>query len=126
MQDPINWIDPSGLRTDPSGGGGWVLPIATGGGGGAGIAPIVFTRPPPLPIKGPAGGTLDRPSSNGDKCQEREYDNSGNPVKDIDWGHDHGAGRPHVHDWTYPPGSSIPIRGPGRPQDREKLNRTRK
>lgn len=66
-----------------------------------------------LPIRGPKGGSLVIPGKNGEKHQERIYDDNGNPVKDFDWGHDHGVGRPHVHDWE--PGSTDHTgRGPGR------------
>ena len=41
------------------------------------------------------------------------YDN-GTSIKDIDYGHDHGQGSPHVHewDWTKPKNQE---RGDGRP-----------
>jgi len=42
----------------------------------------------------------------------RQYDEEGKATKDIDRGHDHGAGDPHVHDWDWSKG---PPRGPGRP-----------
>ena len=54
---------------------------------------------------------------NGSKCEDRgngqgtirDYDDKGNAQTDYDFGHDHGSGDPHAHDWTN--GS----RGPGRP-----------
>ncbi|YCH50867.1 hypothetical protein M1D91_14590 [Enterobacter sp. SA197] len=50
--------------------------------------------------------------------QSRRYDENGKPVKDIDYGHDHGAGDPHAHDWSYSsPKAPNKTRGPGRPLD---------
>ena len=48
--------------------------------------------------------------------QIRYYDSKGKPKADVDMGHDHGAGDPHIHDWRYPsPEAPNPIRQPGRP-----------
>jgi hypothetical protein len=58
-----------------------------------------------LPLKGTPGSTVTR----GDGKQTRTYGPDGMPVKDVDTGHDHGAGDPHAHDWT---GTQ---RGAGRP-----------
>ncbi len=30
---------------------------------------------------------------------DRLYGPDGNPIKDVDWGHDHGQGQPHTHEW---------------------------
>jgi RHS repeat-associated protein len=43
---------------------------------------------------------------------DRSYGPDGRAVKDIDKGHDHGAGDPHAHDWDW---SKNPPRQPGRP-----------
>ncbi|ATB30277.1 RHS repeat-associated core domain-containing protein [Melittangium boletus] len=66
---------------------------------------------------GPADGVLEkRNPQTGELQQQRRYDSQGKPVKDIDYGHDHGAGDPHVHDWTYEsPQAPNPSRQPGRP-----------
>ena len=52
---------------------------------------------------GPANGKLTQTNTQtGKLIQIRTYDANGNPIKDIDWGHDHGSGDPHAHDWKYP------------------------
>ena len=52
---------------------------------------------------GPANGKLTQTNTQtGKLIQIRTYDAKGNPIKDIDWGHDHGSGDPHAHDWKYP------------------------
>lgn len=127
FSDPINLIDPSGnfaialpLWTLPAlGPVGWGIGIGIGIGVGAiGWAGWewyqVYHNAPKPPLNGPPNGSISIPDNNGGKQQERCYDDKGNPMKDIDWGHDHGAGRPHVHDWTPGPDNSWQ-RGPGRP-----------
>ena len=66
---------------------------------------------------GPPDGTLEKTNpQTGEVQQIREYDSNGKPLRDVDYGHDHGAGDPHVHDWTYEsPQAPNPSRGPGRP-----------
>lgn len=61
-----------------------------------------------LPYRGKPGSTdvLDRGNGQG---QIRDYGPDGLPVKDFDFGHDHGFGDPHTHDWLEG------IRQPGRP-----------
>ncbi len=39
----------------------------------------------------------------GDIIQIRTNDAIANPLTDIDFGHDHGFGESHVHDWYFPP-----------------------
>ncbi|MFQ3072461.1 RHS repeat-associated core domain-containing protein, partial [Neisseria polysaccharea] len=52
---------------------------------------------------GPANGKLTQTNTQtGKLIQIRTYDANGNPIKDIDFGHDHGSGDPHAHDWKYP------------------------
>lgn len=54
-------------------------------------------------VLGPKNGILvQRNPQTGDIIQIRKYDGNGNPVLDIDFGHDHGSGDPHAHDWDYP------------------------
>lgn len=61
-----------------------------------------------LPYQGEPNSTavLDRGNGTG---QIREYGPDGLPTRDFDFGHDHGSGDPHAHDW---PGG---VRGDGRP-----------
>jgi RHS repeat-associated protein len=61
-----------------------------------------------LPYRGEPNstGVLDRGNGSG---QIRDYGPDGLPLRDFDFGHDHGFGDPHVHDW---PGG---VRGNGRP-----------
>ncbi|TDV18331.1 hypothetical protein [Paraburkholderia caballeronis] len=50
-----------------------------------------------LPSKGgPPNQWLENPSG---KTQWRLYDGAGNAAVDIDFGHDHGFGSPHSHNW---------------------------
>lgn len=44
---------------------------------------------------------------------DRLYGPDGKPIEDVDWGHDHGQGQPHTHDWI------DGIRQPGRPATEE-------
>jgi RHS repeat-associated protein len=65
-----------------------------------------------LPSRGDPNGTGVRDNGNG-SGQIRDYGPDGRAQTDYDFGHDHGAGDPHAHDWdwthpTYP-------RRPGRP-----------
>ena len=53
-----------------------------------------------LPFHGPKNGSFYRKSRSGAVEQFRKYDRRGFPKKDIDTGHDHGQGDPHVHDWV--------------------------
>jgi RHS repeat-associated protein len=62
------------------------------------------------PAKGPPNGTQFFPDGKGGGT-DRQYGPSGDATKDIDYGHDHGAGDPHAHDWDW---SKTPPRGPGR------------
>lgn len=55
---------------------------------------------------------------------DRRYGPNGQPLKDVDWAHDHGKGRPHVHDWIdgertigRPPTDDELFSGPGRLPD---------
>jgi hypothetical protein len=66
---------------------------------------------PQTPAKGEPGSTVVIPTPTGKTV--REYGPDGKAVKDIDYGHDHGAGDSHVHDWDWTGPKSI--RGPGRP-----------
>jgi RHS repeat-associated protein len=61
---------------------------------------------------GPPNGKWIFPNKGGGRT-ERLLDNNGRAYGDIDYGHDHGAGDPHVHwwDWT----GDRPKRGEGEP-----------
>lgn len=64
------------------------------------------------PTEGPSGGSRIFHRNDGG-FTERFYDTDGRAMVDIDHGHDHGAGDPHVHwwDWT----GQTPKRGEGQP-----------
>ena len=102
--DPINYIDPNGKFAIPL----IAIPlidIVLGTTIAIDIALIAdelinWYNSRNLPPTGPPGGSLVIPGEKGGKHQERFYDDLGNPIKDIDWGHpEHGHGTPHVHDW---------------------------
>jgi len=65
-----------------------------------------------LPLHGEPNSTdvIDR---GGGRGQIRDYGPDGRAKKDIDFGHDHGAGDPHAHDWDWT--KTPPERGQGRP-----------
>ena len=65
---------------------------------------------------GPKNGKLTKLDPKTSKpIQIRSYDAKGNPVKDIDFGHNHGFGDPHAHDWKYPSDKAPnKVRGEGR------------
>nr|WP_250589961.1 RHS repeat-associated core domain-containing protein [Neisseria subflava] len=65
---------------------------------------------------GPKNGKLTKlDPQTGKPIQIRSYDAKGNPVKDIDFGHNHGFGDPHAHDWKYPSDKAPnKVRGEGR------------
>jgi len=75
--------------------------------------PDEYDCPPNIYTKNPdtaaPGSIIIDPIPGG---QERRYGPDGAPEKDIDHHPDHGAGTPHVHDWTPNPSR------PGRPGDR--------
>lgn len=104
---------------DPSGNFAIALPLLLPGVGevaavGAGAA-IGWAMNKILPTNGPPNGTIVIPDrSSGGKKQERHYGPNGVVIKDIDWGHDHGAGSPHVHDWELVLMENQ-VRGGGRP-----------
>ncbi len=74
------------------------------------------TRPsgaPPkdLPARGEPNSTGVKDYGEG-RGQIRDYGPDGKAKVDYDFGHDHGAGDPHAHDWNW---SKEPPRQPGRP-----------
>ena len=52
------------------------------------------------PLTGPPNGNSHIDYENGGS-QTRYYDGEGRPYVDVDRGHDHGAGDPHVHWWDW-------------------------
>lgn len=90
-----------------------VAPFAEGGAAAAGASnagkggiaaklakpDVVITEHGVLPWSGPPGGTGAKFGPNGLK-QIRVWADDGNPLIDIDWGHNHGAGDPHDHLFT--------------------------
>ncbi len=64
--------------------------------------------PRSLPYEGEPNSTAVQDRGNG-TGKIRDYGPDGLPLRDFDFGHDHGFGDPHAHDW--PEG----VRGPGRP-----------
>jgi hypothetical protein len=74
--------------------------------------PLVLNMRSTLPSKGgpPNGSLSEQDAKGGGKI--REYGPDGKAVKDFDFGHNHGAGDPHVHDWDW---TKTPPRQPGRP-----------
>ncbi len=77
--------------------------------------PINFIDPDGLqrtPAQGlPPNSTQTFPDPSTGGKTERHYGPVGRAVKDIDYGHDHGAGDPHLHDWDW---SKPDPRQPGR------------
>jgi hypothetical protein len=63
------------------------------------------------PATGTPDTTVTLPGQGGNST-DRTYGPDGRAVKDVDSGHDHGAGDPHAHDWDW---SKTPPRQPGRP-----------
>ena len=80
-----------------------------GGMGQPGVEKANGTR---TPGKGKPNSEQEFPNEKGGKTKRR-YGPDGRAKQDIDHGHDHGAGDPHVHDWDWgrPRGQE---RGPGR------------
>ena len=116
VDDPLTWVDPFGLTKAPGPGG------SCGGGVGSGPGKKGTRTKNRLPEGrngdlGPANGMLEkRNPQTGELQQKRFFDENGQPEKDIDFGHDHGAGDPHAHDWTrQSPQQPNPSRQPGRP-----------
>jgi len=70
-QNPVNWLDPFGLQ--------------------GGRTPAQGGTP---------GGSQTFPDGKGGKTI-RHYGPDGKAIRDYDYGHDHGAGDPHMHDWDW-------------------------
>lgn len=106
-----------GVGTLVGGGGGAVAGALAGfvAGGVAGAVEdlinagqaLLNTRAGDLPAKGPPNSSAAKDDGKGNG-QIRDYGNDGRAKTDYDFGHDHGAGDPHAHDWDWtkkpPPG----------------------
>lgn len=66
-----------------------------------------------LPIVGNPNTSVVRRDRRGKIIQRRFYGGDGKAIKNIDYDHDRGAGRPHAHDWDWT--QDPPVRLPGRP-----------
>ncbi len=69
------------------------------------------TRDGDLPARGEPDSSSAKDYGDGNG-QIRDYGPDGRAETDYDFGHDHGAGDPHAHDWDW---NQTPPRGPGRP-----------
>lgn len=69
------------------------------------------TRTGDLPARGEPNSSAVKDCGNG-SGQIRDYGPDGRAQTDYDFGHDHGAGDPHAHDWDW---TQKPPRLPGRP-----------
>jgi RHS repeat-associated protein len=72
---------------------------------------LMSTRAGDLPARGKPNSTTAKDDGRGNG-QIRDYGKDGRAKTDYDFGHDHGAGDPHAHDWDW---SKKPPRQPGRP-----------
>ena len=66
---------------------------------------------PRTPANGPPNTTQSFPDGQGGRT-DRTFGPDGQATRDIDYGHDHGAGDPHAHDWDW---NQQRPRQPGRP-----------
>jgi hypothetical protein len=65
-----------------------------------------------LPASDNPGTVAELRDPHGKLIQKRFYGADGRALKNVDYGYDHGAGIPHVHDWDW---TQLPPRGIGRP-----------
>jgi hypothetical protein len=65
-----------------------------------------------LPETGNPNTSVEEFDEKGDRIRRRYFGSDGNAIKNVDYGHDHGVGKPHAHDWDW---SRIEPRLPGRP-----------
>ena len=77
----------------------------------SGLSTLTSKRGQDLPARGKPNGTAAKDDGAG-KGQIRDYGPDGRAKTDYDFGHDHGAGDPHAHDWDW---GKKPERQPGRP-----------
>jgi RHS repeat-associated protein len=79
----------------------------------SGLIHLMAKKRGDLPAKAEPNSTSVKDYGGG-QGQIREYGPDGKATTDYDFGHDHGAGDPHAHDWDW---SKTPPRQPGRPLD---------
>jgi RHS repeat-associated protein len=73
-----------------------------------------------VPFQGEPGETYRQEYPDGSPKQDRTFGEDGYPSRDIDYGHDHGQGDPHEHEWGRPEDGGPPThrdRGTGKPLD---------
>lgn len=109
-----------GLGTAVGGGGGAELGALVGGFLGStlgaardavsGLQVLLNTRSGDLPARGKPNTSAAKDDGKGNG-QIRDYGPDGRAKTDYDFGHDHGAGDPHAHDWDW---AKKPERQPGR------------
>jgi hypothetical protein len=66
-----------------------------------------------LPTTGNPNSSKEKRDKKGKIIQRRYYGGDGKAIINIDYAHDHGAGKPHGHDWDWT--QEPPVRLPGRP-----------
>ncbi len=122
QNNPVNWIDPNGEYAVPVVILGEVVIIAAAWyiakAIGKGIEKLKDlldddcpgTRQGDLPAKAEPNSTRAKDNADG-TGQIRDYGEDGRATTDYDFGHDHGAGDPHAHDWDW---TQTPPRQPGR------------
>ncbi|HEY3966788.1 MAG TPA: hypothetical protein VGM05_19655 [Planctomycetaceae bacterium] len=71
-----------------------------------------MTRSNDLPTVGTPNTSREKRDKKGKVIQRRYYGGDGKAVVNIDYDRDHGAGRPHAHDWDWT--QDPPVRLPGR------------
>ena len=54
-----------------------------------------------LPHQGNPNSSSEEKDGNGNLIRRRFYGKDRNAIKNIDYSHDHGAGKPHAHDWDW-------------------------
>jgi len=80
--------------------------------------PTGTAQPKSNPYKGQPGEISTTQHPDGSPKQIRRYGPDGYPETNVDYGHDHGQGDPHAHDWGRPSDGAPPTnndRGVGRP-----------
>jgi Bacterial toxin 24 len=72
-----------------------------------------MSRSGDLPTTGNPNSSKEKRDKKGNIVQRRYYGGDGKAILNIDFDHDHGAGKPHAHDWDLT--QDPPVRLPGRP-----------
>jgi hypothetical protein len=54
-----------------------------------------------LPSVGSPNTSVEEHDDKGNLIRRRFYGKDGLAIKNIDYSHDHGAGKPHAHDWDW-------------------------